>query len=58
MNPTPTMHPLKYIATALVQMASMLRDFDMPHSAQLLEQVQSDIEAKLAEMPSKKSAKY
>ena len=57
MNTPPTMHPLKYIAAALVQMASMLRDFDMPDSAQLLEQVRADIEARVADTPGRKSAK-
>ena len=49
MTTFPSMHPLKYIAEALSQMAMTLRDFEMQESAQLLEQAKSDIDSKLTE---------
>ncbi|HEY4266113.1 MAG TPA: hypothetical protein VGM72_12400 [Micropepsaceae bacterium] len=42
-----TLHPLKYIAEALSQMATTLRDFEMLESAQLLDKAKSDIDQKL-----------
>jgi hypothetical protein len=42
------MHPLKYIAETLSQMARALRDFEMQDSAQLLEKAKSDIDSKLS----------
>jgi len=51
MKSGPRLHPLQYIAATLGQMAAMLRDFDMPDSAQLLEKVKSDIEQRLADHP-------
>jgi hypothetical protein len=42
-----TLHPLKYIAEALAQMATTLRDFEMLESAQLLDKAKSDIDEKL-----------
>ena len=49
MTTFPSMHPLKYIAEALSQMAMTLRDFEMRESAELLEQAKSDIDHKLTE---------
>jgi hypothetical protein len=49
MNDIPTLHPLKYIAEALSQMATTLRDFEMQDSAQLLDKAKSDIDRKLAD---------
>jgi hypothetical protein len=49
MNGISTLHPLKYIAEALGQMATTLRDFEMQDSAQLLDKAKSDIDRKLAE---------
>jgi len=49
MNNIPTLHPLKYIAEALSQMATTLRDFEMQDSAQLLDKAKSDIDRKLAD---------
>ena len=51
MKSAPTLHPLRYIAATLGQMAQMLRDFDMPDSALLLEKVKADIEKRLAANP-------
>jgi hypothetical protein len=48
-----SLHPLKYIAEALSQMASTLRDFEMQESAQLLDKAKSDIDRKLGEKPKK-----
>jgi hypothetical protein len=42
-----TLNPLKYIAEALAQMATTLRDFEMLESAQLLDKAKSDIDQKL-----------
>jgi hypothetical protein len=44
-----SLHPLRYIAEALSQMAATLRDFDMPDSAVLLEKAKSDIQQKLTD---------
>jgi hypothetical protein len=44
-----SLHPLKYIAEALAQMATTLRDFEMQESAQLLDKAKSDIDEKLAD---------
>ena len=44
-----SLHPLKYIAEALSQMAATLRDFEMQESAQLLDKAKSDIDKKLGE---------
>ena len=49
MNDISTLHPLKYIAEALGQMATTLRDFEMQDSAQLLDKAKSEIDRKLAE---------
>ena len=57
MKSGPSLHPLQYIAATLGQMAAMLRDFDMPDSAQLLEKVKSDIELKLADHPEQEPPK-
>lgn len=43
------LHPLKYIAEALSQMATTLRDFEMEESAELLEKARSDIKKRLAD---------
>jgi len=51
MKPAPTLHPLRYVAATLGQMAQMLRDFDMPDSALLLEKVKDDIEKRLIANP-------
>ena len=48
-------HPLKYIAEALSQMATTLRDFGMSESADLLEKAKADINQKLAEKPRKEN---
>ena len=53
-----SLHPLKYIAEALSQMAKTLRDFGMPESAQLLETAKADINQKLAEKPRKETVQY
>ena len=50
-----SLHPLKYIAEALSQMAKTLRDFGMPESAELLEKAKADINQKLAEKPRKEN---
>ena len=50
-----SLHPLKYIAEALSQMANTLRDFGMPESAVLLEKAKADINEKLAEKPRKEN---
>ena len=50
-----SLHPLKYIAEALSQMAKTLRDFGMPESAELLEMAKADIHQKLAERPRKEN---
>ena len=50
-----SLHPLKYIAEALSQMAKTLRDFGMPESAELLEKAKADINQKLAETPRKEN---
>jgi hypothetical protein len=42
-----TSHPLKYIAEALAQMATTLRDFEMQESAQLLDKAKLDIDQML-----------
>jgi len=55
MTPFTSLHPLKYIAEALSQMASALRDFDMPESAELLDKAKSDIDRKLSEKPKKEN---
>jgi len=49
MTSVSTLHPLKYIAEALGQMATTLRDFEMQESAQLLDKAKSDIDRKLAD---------
>jgi len=41
--------PLKYIAAALAQMATTLKDFGMMECAVQLEKVKTEIDAKLAE---------
>ena len=46
---TPRMHPLKYLADALAQIASTLRDFEMKDSADLIDRAKSDIDEKLSE---------
>jgi hypothetical protein len=51
-----SLHPLKYIAEALDQMATTLRDFEMQESAQLLDKAKSDIDHKLADRPKRESA--
>ncbi|HEX3483654.1 MAG TPA: hypothetical protein VHT51_01250 [Micropepsaceae bacterium] len=50
-----TLHPLKYIAEALAQMATTLRDFEMQESAQLLDKAKSEIDHKLSERPKKET---
>ena len=50
-----SLHPLKYIAEALSQMAKTLRDFDMPESAELLDKAKADINQKLAEKSRKEN---
>lgn len=50
-----SMHPLKYIAEALSQMASTLRDFKMEDSAELLEKAKSDINQKLSQQETKEN---
>ena len=50
-----SLHPLKYIAEALSQMAATLRDFGMSESADLLEKAKADIQQKLAEKPRKEN---
>ena len=52
-----SLHPLKYIAEALSQMAATLRDFEMLESAELLEKAQADINQKLVEKPRKEDAR-
>ena len=49
MTTFPSLHPLKYIAEALSQMATTLRDFEMQESAKLLEKAKTDIDNKLTE---------
>jgi hypothetical protein len=56
MTPFTTLHPLKYIAETLSQMAATLRDFEMPESAELLDKAKADIDSKLAEKPKKQNA--
>ena len=56
MNDATTVHPLKYIAEALGQMATTLRDFEMQDSASLLDKAKSDIDLKLAEKGKKGGA--
>jgi hypothetical protein len=51
-----SLHPLKYIAEALSQMAATLRDFGMVESAELLEKAKADISQKLTERPRKENA--
>jgi hypothetical protein len=51
-----SLHPLKYIAEALSQMAATLRDFGMVESAELLEKAKADISQKLTERPKKENA--
>lgn len=48
-----SLHPLKYIAEALSQMAATLRDFEMQESARLLDEARSDIDKKLSDKPKK-----
>ena len=50
-----SLHPLKYIAEALSQMATTLRDFEMLESADLLDKAKADINQKLAEKPRKEN---
>ena len=50
-----SLHPLKYIAEALSQMAKTLRDFGMSESAELLEKAKADIDQKLAERSRKEN---
>ncbi|HMI95070.1 MAG TPA: hypothetical protein VK479_01070 [Micropepsaceae bacterium] len=50
-----SLHPLKYIAEALSQMAATLRDFGMVESAELLEKAKVDINQKLTEKPRKEN---
>ena len=57
MNPGPSLHPLRYVAATLGQMAAMLRDFDMPDSALLLEKAKTDIELRLAADPEQEAPK-
>jgi len=57
MNAEPRLHPLKYIAATLGQMATMLRDFDMPDSALHLEKAKADIEHRLAAHPEQEQPK-
>jgi hypothetical protein len=56
MTPFTTLHPLKYVAETLSQMAATLRDFEMPESAELLDKAKADIDRKLAEKPKKENA--
>ena len=56
MKAVPTLHPLRYVAATLGQMAQMLRDFDMPDSALLLEKAKADIEKQLAVNPQQEPA--
>ncbi len=51
MTVSSSLHPLKYIAEALSQMAATLRDFGLLESAELLEKAKADINQKLAERP-------
>ncbi len=55
MTVSSSLHPLKYIAEALSQMATTLRDFGMSESADLLEKAKADINQKLAEKPRKEN---
>ena len=48
---SPKMHPLKYLADALSQIAATLRDFEMADSADLIDRAKSDIDRKLAKKP-------
>jgi hypothetical protein len=50
-----SLHPLKYVAEALSQMAATLRDFGMPETAELLDKAMADINQKLAEKPRKEN---
>ena len=52
-----TLHPLTYIAEALAQMATTLRDFEMQEAAQLLDKAKSDIDNKLAEQPKRENVR-
>jgi len=56
MKAAPTLHPLRYVAATLGQMAQMLRDFDMADSAVLLEKAKADIEKQLAANPHQEPA--
>ena len=56
MKVAPTLHPLRYVAATLGQMAQMLRDFDMPDSALLLDKAKADIERQLAANPHQEQA--
>jgi hypothetical protein len=55
MTTVTSLHPLRYIAEALSQMAATLRDFGMLESAELLEKAKADINQKLAEKPRKEN---
>ncbi len=51
MNTFSSLHPLRYIAEALSQMATTLRDFEMGEQAQLLDKAKTEIDRKLSENP-------
>ena len=51
-----SLHPLRYIAETLSQIATTLRDFELEDAAILLEKAKSDIDAKLAAQTKKTDA--
>jgi hypothetical protein len=44
-------HPLTYIAEALEQMATTLRDFEMEEAAKLIDEAKVNIDRKLGQQP-------
>ena len=55
MNAISKVHPLKYLADALSQIAATLRDFELHETADLLDRARSDITRKLAQNTSKEN---
>jgi hypothetical protein len=55
MNTVSKVHPLKYLADALSQIAATLRDFELNETAELLDRAQSDITHRLAQNTDKKN---
>jgi len=57
MNAVSRVHPLKYLADALSQIAATLRDFELHETAELLDKAQSDIARTLAQNANKENGK-